>query len=103
MPRITVVDTLVAGGTQVVIITATARAIIAVGTADGAMATIPVAIGSIVIRVGGGPIPIIYLHRRSPNSLRCIADRRSSNPITGTTARIHKVITRTSKAARAVG
>ncbi|MDD1673204.1 MAG: hypothetical protein LUP99_02210 [Methanomicrobiales archaeon] len=104
-------------GTQVVVITATARILMAVGTADGATATTPMAMGgeldSMLIRAGGGlfristHIPmstlIIYLHRGSPSSLPCIANRSNSSPTTGITVRIRKVTTRTSKTVRAVG
>jgi len=120
-----VVDTLVVDGIQVVTTTATARAIMAVGTADGGMATIPAAmggdLGTIVTRVGRGlfrisipipmappiltpiPIPIPNLHRRSPSSLPRIANRSNRNPTTGITARARKATTHTSKTVRAVG
>jgi hypothetical protein len=118
-------DTLVVDGIQVVTTTATARAIMAVGTADGGMATIPAAmggdLGTIVTRVGRGlfrisipipmaptiltpiPIPIPNLHRRSPSSLPRIANRSNRNPTTGITARTRKATTHTSKTVRAVG
>ena len=102
---------------QVVIITATARVIMAVGTAGGGTGTIPVviggALGSILTRVGGGPIrisihipmpiPLIYLHRRFPSSLPRIVSRSSSNLTTGTTARIPRATTHTSKVVRGAG
>ena len=91
--------------------------ITAVGVADGVTAIIPTGIGeelgSMLIRGGGGltrifihiliPIHLISPRRRSPSSLMSIASRSNSNFTTGITARIRKVITRTSKTVQAAG
>ena len=129
----TAVTLAAAGGTRAVIIILVALVITVVaimamahvlsvaGVADGVTA-IPVAIGgdlgSMVIRIGGGPICmpihipmsilimsilITYLHRGALSSLPRIANRNNSNPTTGIIVRIRKATTRTSKTVRAVG
>jgi len=100
-------------GTQEVIITDTVRIIMVVGTADGGTGTIPEVIGgdlgSMLTRVGGGPIlipiptPLISLRQRLPSSPPRIANRSNSNLTTGTTARTRRATIRTSKAVREAG